>query len=161
MKRKIIIALAFSLIALYGGMAYAQTYKTAIGFRGGPYSGVTVKHFIGENKAVEGILANKFKGISIIGILEFQKPTTTENLYWYWGYGGHVGLYNRYRYYDASSSHYSSGDFTTIGIDGILGLEYQFKDIPLELSVDFKPYIDFIYPEFKIFDGAVSARYYF
>ena len=161
MKRKIIIALVISLFAIYGGIAYAQTYSTAIGFRGGLFSGITVKHAIGANKLVEGIVASKWDGIAIIGLLEFQKQTTTDHLYWYWGFGGHVATYDRFRYYDPHSSHYYSGNFLTVGVDGILGLEYQFKDIPLDLSVDVKPYIDFIDPIFNIFDGAVSARYYF
>lgn len=160
MKRTIIISLVASLIALYGGISKAQDYHTAVGLRGGIFSGITVKHFIGDKKVVEGILASRWQGLAVIGLLEFQKPTTTEHLFWYWGVGGHVGLYNKDRYHNFQSP-YSSGSFVNVGVDGVLGLEYQFKDFPLDLSIDIKPFLDFIDTEPRILDTGVSARYYF
>ncbi|HBS87942.1 MAG: hypothetical protein A2W91_10505 [Bacteroidetes bacterium GWF2_38_335] len=148
------------LIFVAAVAAKAQDYNTGIGIRLGPFSGVTLKHFLGEGKAVEGILNTRYHGFSIHGLIEFEKPLgDVSGLSWYFGFGGHIGFYDRYNFPDHYAYH---EDIVTIGADGILGIEYTFEEIPLNLSIDWKPQIDLIgYGEFWGDGFALSARYIF
>lgn len=152
-----------------GGM---EGYKTGIGLRGGYEGGLTIKHFIREDRALEGILSRGwgYGGFRITGLYEIHKPFPGANgLDWFFGIGGHVGFYNdRYYDYDCDNGGYYDNDgdwrkckdrYTTIGIDGILGLEYQFNEIPFSIGVDIKPYFDLVGRGDHFGDGAFSIRY--
>ena len=52
--------------------------------------------------------------------------------------------------------------YTVIGIDGIIGLEYSFTEIPINVSIDWKPVLNIIgYSGFWGDGGALSVRYMF
>jgi hypothetical protein len=49
-----------------------------------------------------------------------------------------------------------------IGIDGILGLEYNFVEVPINLSIDWKPSFNIVNNhDFWADGGALSIRYIF
>jgi hypothetical protein len=83
-----------------------------------------------------------------------------DRLNWFYGAGGHVGTFKGGYGRNPDGSYYTE-NFVTVGIDGILGLEYHFNEIPFTLGVDVKPYIDIISPGFGNWDGAVTLRYAF
>ena len=56
----------------------AQAYNTGIGLRGGLSDGLTIKHFIEEKAAIEGILGSRWKGISITGLYEIHNQASLE-----------------------------------------------------------------------------------
>jgi hypothetical protein len=154
-----------------------QSYKTGIGLRLGYESGLTIKHFVSANGALEGILSRGwgYGGFRITGLYEFQKAFANgKGLQWFAGIGAHIGFYNGnyygYRYYgyygegyyDKNGNWHPTGyrdHYTTVGIDGILGLEYVFADVPLSLSLDIKPYFDIIGRGDRFGDGALSIWY--
>jgi hypothetical protein len=151
-----------------------SAYKTGIGLRFGWEGGLTLKHFIREDRALEGIISRGwgYGGFRITGLYEFQKPfATLENLSWYAGLGAHVGFYNGsyYGYYSAYGDGYydKNGNwhpgyrsrYVTFGVDGILGLEYAFDEVPFSVSLDIKPYFDFVGRGDRFGDGALSIRY--
>ena len=148
------------LIALVLGLqSNAQDYNTGIGLRGGWGTGLTIKHFIHDNKAVEGIFDSRWHGFSVTGLYEIHNQAFgVDRLNWYYGIGGHIGFWDG-RYY---WNHNTDRNYTVIGIDGILGLEYNFKEIPFNIGVDWKP-------AFNLTDssgfwgdgGAISIRYIF
>jgi len=148
------------LIALFFGLkSNAQDYNTGIGLRGGWGTGLTIKHFLGDNKAVEGIFDSRWRGFSVTGLYEIHNQAFgVDRLNWYYGIGGHIGFWDG-RYY---WNHNDDRNYTVIGIDGILGLEYNFKEIPFNIGVDWKP-------AFNLTDssgfwgdgGAISIRYIF
>ncbi|MFZ0280182.1 MAG: hypothetical protein WAL29_00925, partial [Bacteroidales bacterium] len=133
MKRiYIMLILATSMLITSNG----QDYRTSLGLRAGLPVGVTVKHFLNENNALEGILASKWRGFVVTGLYEFEQWTGEyPGLNWYWGGGAHVGIWNE-GYNPRLDVSYSG---PVIGIDGILGLEYTFDEIPLNLSLDILP----------------------
>jgi hypothetical protein len=138
--------------------AQAQEYSTGIGIRGGFSNGLTVKHFLSETKAVEGILATRWNGFYITGLYEIQNIAfDTPGLYWFYGVGGHLGSIN------GNNSRFNDGvNHTLLGIDAILGLEYCFNELPISLSLDWKPTFDLIGDSDVGFDnGAFSIRYIF
>lgn len=157
MKKTIFTMLCFLLIF---GLAKAQDYGTGVGIRGGFSQGLTLKHFLDESDAVEGILAWNNGGFVITGLYEIHKPAfDTPGLNWYYGFGGHVGFWNNY-----SGSRWwgEGGNHSLIGIDGILGIEYSFEEIPINLSLDWKPAINIIGHTGVWGDsGALSIRYIF
>ena len=68
--RKIVLTfiLAISIVTL----ANSQDYKTGVGLRGGLSNGLTVKHFISEKSAIEGLLSTRWRGFDITGLYEIH-----------------------------------------------------------------------------------------
>lgn len=152
----------------------AAGYKTGIGLRGGWEGGLTIKHFLQSHRAVEGIFSRGwgYGGVRITGLYEIHKPFPGANgLDWFYGVGAHVGFYNEHYYgYKCYNGGYYDRDgdwhpgkcrdrYTTIGIDGILGLEYQFNEIPFTIGIDIKPYFDLVGRGDHFGDGALTIRY--
>ncbi|MGG9962879.1 hypothetical protein [Ferruginibacter sp. SUN106] len=144
----LVVALAFSLNTK--AQDESSSYKDAIGIRLGSSvpaikNGITYKHFIGNN-AIEGILSFG-DGVGICGLYEIHKPLSTENLQWLIGFGGYVGFNN-------SSSN--------VGAAGIIGLDYKFNQIPLNLTLDWKPELNIISKVgFEAAGVGFSARFTF
>jgi len=156
MKR---IVIALVLFVTIGIAANAQDYRTGIGFRAGVPYGLTVKHFLCESNAVEGILASRWGGLVITGLYENEHWTGEyPSLNWYWGFGAHIGFWDT-GYNPRIDDAYTG---SVIGVDGILGLEYTFDDFPLNLSLDILPTINLIgYAGWGGINGALSVRYVF
>jgi hypothetical protein len=157
--KKIVIT-CFIVVCMFS-VSFAQDYKTGIGLRGGFANGVTIKHFIGAKPAFEIILASRWRGLEITGLYEIHNQAfKTERLNWYFGFGGHVGFWNgdyTHRYWGDPGTNY-----TVIGIDGILGLEYNFSEIPINIGLDWKPAFNVVgYTGFWADGGALSIRYIF
>lgn len=149
--KKFLAVLAITLCI--GHSSKAQDYSTAIGIRLAPSAafvgaGFTIKHFIKENNAVEGILGIGNGGISIGGLYEWHNPiNTVENLQWFAGAGAYVAFLN---------------STSAIGATGIVGLDYKFAEIPLNISLDWKPELNII--STIGFEGnavGISARFTF
>lgn len=156
MKNSISLLL-FLLISFYG---YSQDYSNAIGLRGGSSNGITFKHFVSDNAALEVILTTRFGGYGIFGLYELHKSIkSVDGLNFYYGAGAHVGSYNGAkdnRWFKGSENH------TVIGVDGILGIEYNFSEVPINLSIDFKPAFNLIgHTGLWADEGALSLRYTF
>ncbi len=153
---KIIVSTFLIIISLT--TAQAQ-YKLGIGARLNYGYGLSVKYKMNNKEAVEGILYSRWQGVNLTGLYEIHKAAfQTPNWRWYYGVGGHVGFWRdggRYGnpWFDNNDNH------TVIGADGILGLEYTFREIPLNLSLDWKPAINLIgYQGVWLDDIAVTAR---
>ncbi|PKP34123.1 MAG: hypothetical protein CVU00_08320 [Bacteroidetes bacterium HGW-Bacteroidetes-17] len=154
-KLLLIFALLFCMISY----SNAQDYNTGIGLRGGLSNGLTVKTFIAERTALEFLVASRWKGFSITGLYEIHNQAfNTNGLKWYYGVGAHVGFWDgdNVKWADNNDS------YTVIGFDGILGLEYSFPEIPINLSIDWKPEFNVSgYSGFWGDSGAISIRYIF
>jgi hypothetical protein len=130
MKKKILSAAIVLLVVI--GSVSAQDYKTALGVKFYP-GAITLKHFISDKAALEGIGYFYNHGTRITGLYEFHFDIpNADNLRWYVGPGAHVGFYN---------TKYGGG--SQIGIDGVLGLDYKIKSAPINLSLDWQPSFEF------------------
>lgn len=140
------------------GLAGAQEYKTGIGLRGGFSSGLTIKHFKNQKAAFEGLLTTRWQGFGITGLYEIHnRAFEVDHLNWYYGGGAHIGFFNgNYAYWGANGTEY-----TVIGIDGILGLEYTFSEIPINLGIDWKPALNLVGYSGFWSEGGISVRYVF
>jgi len=157
------------LACLSAPKIYAEEYETGIGLRlGGLTSGITVKHFLNTNTALEGILSFGHGGVLITGLYEKQTAiATAPGLYWFYGGGAHLGFFdsdNNYYYYKRNGSvHYygEGGSSAVFGIDFILGMEYKIPKAPITVGLDIKPFFDFLNGLPGYWDGALSARFAF
>lgn len=135
--------------------AAAQNYKSAIGLRGGEPSGITFKTFINRTNAVELIAGTGYWGnaFAVTGYYLWQKPTDwAPGIDWFAGPGAHLGARSR------SDDH---GGFL-LGLDGIIGLEYTFDEIPLNLAFGVGPSFQLAgAPSWSYWNGGFSIRYVF
>ena len=139
MIKKIIFANIIVLLVIISGASAQKgtsynatdSYQTAVGIKFYPGS-LTIKHFINSNTALEGI-AYFNKGVRITGLYEIYGNINDVNgLRWYIGPGAHVGFYN---------TKYGGG--SSIGVDGVLGLDYKFTGAPINISLDWQPSFEF------------------
>ena len=154
--RRSLVSFMFALVIL--SLASAQDYKTGIGVRAGFSSGLTVKHFTSQSIALEGLITTRWQGFDFTGLYEVHNQAfDVKHLNWYYGGGAHLGFYNgSYAYWGDRGTAY-----TVFGIDGIIGMEYNFDEIPINIGVDWKPALNFIgYTGFWS-EGAISIRYIF
>jgi hypothetical protein len=159
MKTLLKFSLFFTLL-FCGTSVFGQSYQNAIGLRGGWYDGITFRHMLSESKAIEALFMSRWRGWNITGLYEIQKPLKDEGLDWYYGVGAHLGGYDAHYYYEKGNPHYYDDRYATaIGLDGIIGIEYTFKDFPLNIGADIHPLMDMSHGELWFwFDGAISVR---
>ena len=150
--------LAIILIIYIGVLANAQEYKTGIGIRAGISSGMTIKHFFSHKTALEGLLTTRWQGFDITGLYEIHdRAFDVKHLNWYIGGGAHLGFYNgNYVGWGLTGTAY-----TIIGIDGILGIEYTFSELPVNIGIDWKPALNLIGYSGLWSEGGISLRYVF
>jgi len=169
MKKQILLA---GIILLFGATVKAQKsrsfnssdYTTALGIKVYPGTGgaaVTLKHFINKGAALEALGSFWERGTRATGLYEFHWDIpSAPGLKWYVGPGAHVGFYID-KYYN--NNRYG-GSYAAVGLDGVIGLDYKFNKIPLNLSADWQPSFDFGNERYKGFGGdfgGIAARYTF
>jgi hypothetical protein len=155
--KKVFLTLTFVFTLII--TSNAQDYKTSLGIRGGLPVGITVKHFLSEANAIEGILATRWGGFVLTGLYEFERWTGEyPSLNWYFGFGAHLGTWSQ-GYNPRLDESYSG---LVIGVDGVIGIEYTFDELPLNLSLDILPSVNLIgYAGWGGINGALSIRYVF
>lgn len=110
----------------------AQDYETAIGVRLGSANGISVKHFVNQSTAVEGLLVYRRNGFRVVGMAVGHIPLGRKtDTYLYLGAGGHVGYNNLLV---TERAHYEVG-----GIDAMLGIEFGLPRLDASLAFDIKP----------------------
>lgn len=154
MKKLIIVGLI-----LFGFVftLHAQNFNTGIGLRGGTANGLTIKHYVSSSTAIEAIVATRWRGVLITGLVEIDNEFNTPGLNWFYGVGAHIGFWD-------NTSWWVENETTSpvIGADAILGIEYTFEDIPISLTLDWKPAINLIgFTGAWADSGAFSIRYVF
>lgn len=156
MKR---LVLVFSLIMLIS-LSYGQSFKTGLGLRGGVTQGITIKHFVGANHAFDFLIGAHHRGLNVAVLYEIHSHSIFDvsNLSLFYGFGGHVGYYNHA--YITQWGNYT-GDVLAVGVSGVLGIEYTFDEIPINIGIDINPAIN-ILPAIRYWQGgALYLRYVF
>lgn len=131
-KFDFIVLLFFLISSFFSLNANAQDYKTGLGVRISPFFNcLTVKHFFGEKPAVEGLLNIVPSQAVVVVMAEFSNNFADQpGLKWYYGLGGSIRFPHQ-------------GNIV-VAADGIIGLEYTFSGAPINLSLDWKPAVEFI-----------------
>jgi len=119
---------------------FSRYYTSAIGVKMYP-SAITYKKFIRSNKAIEALGYFTLDGFRATVLYQKYAPIDgVDNLSWYVGYGGHLGIWSE-EWKRVNTSHNAG---IALGVDGILGLDYKIKGAPLNLSVDWQPSFNFV-----------------
>jgi hypothetical protein len=126
----------------------AQSYKMGVGIRisnNAPVinNSISFKYFFSQQTAVEALLSfGDPVGLGVL--LEKHKPLASSDLNWFYGGGLYFGF---------------SGT-RNVGGQGVLGLDFKFPAVPINLSLDWKPELNFT-KEFSFEPAAVglSARF--
>lgn len=113
----------------------AQDYKNAIGGRFGSYNGISFKTGL-KDKAMLELIGNfrsygNYKDLQLTALYELYNPINgAEGLNWYYGAGASIG---------SSKNNKLDNSDIYLGLNGVLGLDYKFKDAPINLSLDWIP----------------------
>lgn len=147
------------LLSSKGLKAQGATYNTAAGLRLGYPLSASIKKFVGEDLAAEAYVGFRgFSGYSWVNIAAaLQKHAPIEDidgLQWYYGAGLSVLFYS----YDFG---FDGGSNTGIGLQGYLGLDYTFEDVPLSITLDWIPtfFISGFTSGFGAGYGSLGVRY--
>lgn len=146
MKKTIIIVAAIFCFAFA-----ASAQPRAIGLRGGYGAELSYQHSLGEN-FVEADLGWSYHGAWLTGIYDFLIPLQ-DGFNLYAGPGAQLGVYH----YVKNDEMHSGFD---LGLAGQVGVEYNFN-IPLQLSLDWRPSFTFFDSYFDYFGLSLGVRYRF
>jgi len=146
------------MMFLFSSFIQAQDYKSAIGAKLGYGLIASYKTFLNEKAAVDIFGGIRWGGLAAGAYYLNHTPIkSVDRLTWYWGFGGSFTTWD----FGISDTYYE------IGVSGVLGLDYTFDEIPLNVSVDWAPTFvvadswDFTgsYNRFRSGYGALTARY--
>ncbi|PRD46563.1 hypothetical protein [Sphingobacterium haloxyli] len=156
MKKTNWLLLTLGIILFSFDTSWAQLdSQHAVGGRFGSATGFSYRYTLADDRAVEGILSiqsnSKSRRFRLVGLYQYHRPLA-ENFTWFYGFGGSVGSF-RYKSEVIQTTN-SDGSVTTrrtdpkselaLSIDGIVGVEYNIPTTPLSVSLDVKPYFDFL-----------------
>ena len=159
--KRILVVLLFSTAIGFSTIVSAQDYKTAVGVRLSSSAAmvnnsISLKYFINEASAVEALFS--FGDPLAIGALyEIHKPISDAGIKWFYGGGGYLGFVKTY-----NPNKEKNETDPNFGAQGVLGLDYKFPNIPLNLSLDWKPELNIV-PDINFEPAAIgfTARFTF
>lgn len=139
----------------------AQDYKTALGVRlsssnAMQNNSISIKQFISPTKAIEGLFTFG-DPLALGALLEIHKPLSASGLRYFYGAGGYLSFIKSVNVNTQKTS--TDANF---GAQGIIGLDYKFTNIPLNISLDWKPELNIV-SEINFEPAAIgfSARFTF
>lgn len=155
MKKSFVLLSVLLSTASFAQDATGPQYQRAVGVKFSSGVAATYKQFVADTKAIEGQAMFFKEGVRFVGLYEFHfyNIPGVDGLSWYAGPGAHVGVY-RPQY---KTEHNTATD---VGIDGVIGLDYKIKSLPINLSVDWQPSYSLLgnaglQPQF----GGLAVRY--
>ncbi len=154
MKRAISTA---SFLIIFFNLSAQAPYNRALGIKFPGGLSLTYKKFVSDQNNAEALLTIANKGFRLTGLYEFNFYSFQKipNLSWFVGPGAHIGLWK-------AEFEKDYGSKTDLGVDGILGLDYKFNNIPLNVSVDWQPSVTLVGSAgFAPAYGGVGVRYTF
>jgi len=155
------LILAAALVLGCSLAIYSQEYKSALGLRLGYPTSISYKQFISDPGAFELFAGfRSWSGYSWTNVGAMYQHHMdidgVDGLKWYFGGGASVFFWN----FRNSFNRGDAGN-TSIGLMGVLGLDYKFATAPVNLSLDWVP-IFFVNGWGNGFGGgygALSVRY--
>ena len=142
------------LILLLASTSFSQNYKMALGFKGGypGYGTLNAKKSISKSDYLEASIGGFGRSSYNTGFhvqLNYERMQALEEGFsFYYGLGALLGMTSN-----------SNAAFLHLAPKALLGLEYNFEDIPLNISIDTGPYL-FVSPNIGfIWGGGLALRY--
>ena len=129
---------------------FSQNYKMALGFKGGypGYGSLNAKKSISKSDYLEASIGGFGRYPYNVGFnvqIDYERMQALEDGFsFYYGGGVLLGL---------------TSSFVHLAPKALLGLEYNFEDLPLNISIDTGPYL-FVSPKIGfIWGGGLALRY--
>jgi hypothetical protein len=121
----------------------AQEYKTALGVRLSSSqamvnNSVSLKHFLNERTAIEALFSFG-DPLALGALVEMHKPLGASGIQWFYGGGGYLAFLKTFN----PNKNKNETD-VNFGAQGVLGLDYKFANLPLNLSLDWKPELNLV-----------------
>ena len=129
----------------------SQIYERQLGVRFGVTSGITGKIVKNNSVAIQGTLGFRKGGVQVYTLLEKYKPIdkkVNNSWFFYFGGGAHTGYingYNKVRRWSNTSGYYYEEQYVSgfvIGLDAVIGVEYQIPGTPMIVFTEFKPLLE-------------------
>ncbi|MEI6047751.1 MAG: hypothetical protein WCS03_02545 [Bacteroidota bacterium] len=169
--KKLYFTLLILIVTTSQGLMGQHGNKQAgmrMGYRGGIFYQLTSDSGNAEI-AYNAMLGFRNNGIQLTGLRIVYETSLSEispDLFFAWGYGGHVGFIHTDHLGFLGERYNFTGErfCPVIGADGWLAAEYRFRDIPLNISLNIKPFVELTIPSFvKIMpaDLGLSISYVF
>lgn len=170
MKRLLLFPLI--IITISNSSLFGQSGSREAGLRTGVRSGIfyQVNAKAGNaDIAYNAMLSFNYNGIQLTGlkiIYETSLSNISPDLYFAWGYGGHIGFtYTDHLGYLRERYDFRQDRFCPIiGADGWIAAEYRFREIPVNISLNLKPFVELTIPAFVRLmpvDAGISISYVF
>jgi hypothetical protein len=160
MRKALILVSFVSFLAVSQASAQSMgsDYETAIGVKFWP-GALSIKHFTQPNIALEGLVNFWDHGFRFTGLYEVHGDIGgAPGLKWYVGPGAHIGWYNDGWYH---GDHYYGNGSASLGVDGVLGLDYKINGAPIAVSLDIQPFFELLdHPYFDVW-GGLGVKYTF
>ena len=142
MKKVLIVLLVTAGIGSFN-IASAQDYKTALGVRLSSSAAmvnnsVSFKQFISDKTAIEALFSFG-DPLALGALIEFHKPLSASGLRYYYGAGGYISFVKT-----TNPVTQKSKTDPNFGAQGVIGLDYKFPNVPLNLSLDWKPELNIV-----------------
>jgi hypothetical protein len=156
-KQILLVCFVLGMLSIHAQQNNGSNYTTALGVKIYP-GAVSVKHFFKDNQAIEGLGFFTKDMVRVTGLYEIHNPLgSVEGLQWYIGGGGHFGFGN-----DNWQDIGVRAEGFSMGVDGVIGLDYKVKGAPLNLSFDWQPsFVLISHPNFQGGWGGLGIRYTF
>jgi hypothetical protein len=163
MKKLLII-----LLLVLPSLGFTQVFENAIGIRGGLTAGFEYRFYMDDANSYKFLLGTRDGGVQIHALKEFHQYdlfSFTDRLVLLYGAGLHAG-YEQWekQYIEGNTSWYEDRTAFLVGLDGLVGLEYLFYEVPISLGFEVKPYFDLLGREMfnvQLFDFAFTVKYLF
>ncbi len=147
--KELILTLSMLFATLSAFSQNNAYYRFAIGARAGSSKytcGITAKTFLGEQSAAEVVVAPYKNGLSAAAFYEYHVPLFGKKEFQlYFGGGAHYTKNEEYQNWTTLRT----GTISYLqvrrsaGFDAIVGIEYKFLALPLAVSIDLRPLVDF------------------
>ena len=141
--KRILVTFLLATALFTVNKASAQDYKTGLGVRLSSSGAVvnnsiSIKYFMTERTAIEGLFS--FGDPLALGALyEIHQPIPSTGIKWYYGGGGYLAFIKTYNVNKQKNE--TNANF---GAQGVLGLDYKFANLPLNISLDWKPELNIV-----------------
>ncbi len=145
-----LLSFVFTLILAMGNDGLkAQPYIHSVGIRAGYSSGITYKQFrLHRMGAYEGNILYNRHGFKLSALYEHHlEPFRNERILVFAGGGAFGGNWD---------------EEISLGVLGVVGIEYTIRDIPLNFTLDWRPMFNiFRTPAVDLLDFGLGIRYRF
>ncbi len=144
MKKILVVVLLAAGAGLINNVsAQGTNYRTALGVRLSSSNAlqnnsVSFKQFITDKTAIEALFTFG-DPLALGAMLEIYKPLAADGLSWFYGGGGYIAFVKT-----LNTTTQKENTDPNFGAQGIIGLDYKFNNIPLNISLDWKPELNLV-----------------